>query len=220
MPPPSASHSGQSTPGARRGRPRKGDLTSQAILDATERLLADRSLAEVGVEELAAAAGISRPTFYFHFESREAVLYALAQRTTEDLYAAASVWLRHSDESPADAVRRAIEATLALWRAHGPVLRATVRARDTDPELRRFWQEVGGRFVGSVAEQIERERAAGVALPGPPTARALANVLVAMNEQACFNASVGRPNPAADRDLVDTLTAVWLRGVYGILPAS
>jgi AcrR family transcriptional regulator len=202
-------------PATRRRKPRKGDLTSQAILDTAERLLEQRPLDEIAVDELTTGAGISRSTFYFHFESREAVLYALAERITDDLYRSASVWLRRGGESPAVALRRAIEATLVLWRQHGPVLRAAVRARDTDPQLRRFWAEVGRRFIDSAAEQIEGERAAGLALPGPPPARSLALVLVSMNEQACFNQSLTKPSAAADRQLVDTLTTIWLRSVYG-----
>src|SRR5215207_7679869 len=137
-------------PATRRRKPRKGDLTSQAILDTAERLLEQRPLDEIAVDELTTGAGISRSTFYFHFESREAVLYALAERITDDLYRSASVWLRRGGESPAAA-----------------------RARDTDPQLRRFWAEVGRRFIDSAAEQIEGERAAGLALPGPPPARSL-----------------------------------------------
>jgi AcrR family transcriptional regulator len=202
-------------PSPRRGRPRKGDLTASAILDTAERLLATRPLAEIAVDELTSGAGVSRSTFYFHFESREAVLYALAERITEDLYRSAEVWLRRGGEEPATAVRRAIATTVSMWREHGPVLRAAVRARDTDPQLRRFWAEVGRRFIDSSAEQIESERAAGLALPGPPSARALASVLVTMNEQACFNHTLtGRP-PAADAELVDTLTAIWVRTLYG-----
>jgi AcrR family transcriptional regulator len=201
------------TPGARRRKPRKGDLTSQAILDTAERLLETRPLDEIPVDELTSGAGVSRSTFYFHFESREAVLYALAERITEDLYRAAAVWLRRGGETPAVAIRRAIEATLGLWRQHGPVLRAAVRARDSDPQLRRFWADVARRFIDSTAEQIESERAAGLALPPPPSARSLATILVSMNERACFNQSLTKP--AADHEFVDTLTVIWLRTIYG-----
>jgi AcrR family transcriptional regulator len=201
--------------GARRRKPRKGDLTAQAILDTAERLLESRPLDEIAVDELTTGAGISRSTFYFHFESREAVLYTLAERIAEDLYRSASVWLRRGGESPGTALRRAIEATLLLWREHGAVLRAAVRARDVDPHLRRFWADVGRRFIESAAEQIESERAAGVALPGPPSARALATVLVTMNEQACFNQTLTRRSPETDAELVDTMTTIWLRAVYG-----
>jgi len=223
-PPPSTSPTGHpveagepalSSTTARRRKPRKGDLTAQAILDTAERLLESRPLDEIAVDELTTGAGISRSTFYFHFESREAVLYTLAERIADDLYRSAVVWLRRGGETPATAIRRAIESTMLLWRQHGAVLRASIRGRDADPHLRRFWGEVGRRFIESTAEQIESERAAGLALPGPPSARALATVLVTMNEQACFNQTLTRKSTETDAELVDTMTTIWLRAVYG-----
>jgi len=201
--------------GSRRKRS-KGDLTSQAILDTAEQLLETKPLDEIAVDELTTGAGISRSTFYFHFESREAVLYALSERVAEGLYDSAALWLRRGSEPPADSIRRAISGTVALWRAHGPVLRAAVRARDTSELVRGFWTEVARRFIESTAQQIEIERAAGVAVPGPPTARALATVLVSMNESMCHNLSLTRKSAAKDREVVETLTAVWLRSVYGV----
>ncbi|MFE9751350.1 TetR/AcrR family transcriptional regulator [Saccharothrix saharensis] len=202
------------TVGSRR-RPSKGDLTSQAIRDTAERLLQTRALDDIAVDELASGAGISRSTFYFHFASREAVLHALAGGVVDELYESASSWLRRGSEPPEDSIRRALGASLALWRKHGPVLRAAVRARDTDPSMREFWTGVARRFVDATASQIELERAAGVAPPGP-AAKSLAAVLVAMNEQAFLGRSRSRRSAARDRELVDTLTCVWLRSVYGI----
>lgn len=203
-----------SRPAGRR-KLRKGDLTTQAILDTAEKLLASKPLDEIAVDELTTGAGVSRSTFYFHFESREAVLFALGERVAEDLERAAQVWFRRIDEQPPEAIRRAVQATLAVWRQHGPVLRAIVRAREVDPQLGEFWRQVGRRFIEATEEQIERERAAGVADPGPPPAKLLAAVLVGMNEQACYNHSLTRRRASADQDMVDTLTAVWLRTVYG-----
>jgi AcrR family transcriptional regulator len=199
---------------ARRRTPRKGDLTEQAILDTAERLLAERPLSEIAIDELARGAGISRPSFYFYFESREAILRTLSERISEELYRSSQVWLRRVDESPAEAMRRALEANVALWREHGPVLRATVQASERDAEVRRFWDDVGRRFVDATAEQIERERAAGLA-PPTPAARSLASVLITMNHQAFYQASLSRRPAKAYRELVDVLVTVWLRSVYG-----
>lgn len=201
--------------GSRRKRS-KGDLTSQAILDTAERLLETKPLDEIAVDELTSGAGISRSTFYFHFESREAVLHALSERIAEGLYDSAALWLRRGSEPPEDSIRRAVAGTVSLWRAHGPVLRAAVRARDTSELVRGFWAGVARKFIESTATQIEIERAAGVAVPGPPTPRALATVLVSMNETTCHNLSLSRKSAARDREVVDTLTAVWLRSVYGV----
>jgi TetR/AcrR family transcriptional regulator, ethionamide resistance regulator len=196
-------------------KPSKGDLTSQAILDTAERLLAKRSLREIGIDELTAGAGVSRSTFYFHFESRDAVLYALSERLSRELYSSAVVWFRRDDETPVVAVRRALEATVALWRAHGPVLRASVRGRESDPRLRDLWDEVARRFIRSTAVQIESERRAGLAMPGPPSARSLARVLVSMNETSCFQQSLAKKSAVWDADLVDTLATIWVRSIYG-----
>src|ERR1700722_3226888 len=109
QPPPAAS-------GARRPVRRKGDRTGQAILAATEALLADRHLSEITVDEIAKGAGISRSAFYFHYESREAVLYALTEGITEELYESGTAWFRRTDESPHAALQRSVTRTVALWR--------------------------------------------------------------------------------------------------------
>ncbi len=202
-------------PPSRRTKPSKGDRTSQAILDAAERLLSERDLSAITIDDLTSGAGISRSTFYFHFDSRDAVLLQLAEQLVEQLYASAGAWISRDGEPPATAVHRAVEQTVALWRSHGPVLRAAVMARETDPRMREFWDGVARRFIGSIAELIERERAAGLALPGPPSASRLAAVLVSMNEEVCFHQARARRSAIADREIVDALTTVWMRAVYG-----
>ncbi|HEY3006103.1 MAG TPA: TetR/AcrR family transcriptional regulator [Kribbellaceae bacterium] len=201
------------TPGVRRRGPRKGDRTSQAILDTAEKLLAERDLSSITIDDLASGAGISRSAFYFHFESREAVLYLLADRVLAELFASAEVWTSRRGAEPADAVRRAIAGNLAIWRKHGAVLRAAVQVRETDPVMEQFWADVARRFIGATAQQIEADRELGIALPGPPSAKQLAGALVAMNDETFYHQSKARKS--GDREVVETLTAVWLRAVYG-----
>ncbi|TCO48856.1 TetR/AcrR family transcriptional regulator [Actinocrispum wychmicini] len=196
-------------------KPSKGDLTAQAILDTAEHLLANRSLGEIGIDELAAGAGVSRSTFYFHFESRDDVLYTLSDRLIGEIYAEGLVWFRRGDEEPVAAVRRALTRMVELWRAHGPVLRASVRGRETDPRLAELWSEIARRFMRSTAVQIESERNAGLALPGPPSARGLARALVIMNEATCYQQTLMKKSAAWDEELVESLTAIWVRSIYG-----
>ena len=203
------------TSGARRPTKRKGDRTGEAIRDALEALLSDRQLFEITVDDITKDAGISRSAFYFHYESREAVLYALTEQLSEELYTSGTAWFRRTEESPTDALRRAISQTLLLWRQHGPVMRASIRARDTDQRIGEFWITVGRRFVDAVAEQIERERANGLAVAGPPSARRLASLLVVMNEQACLYHSLTPQTPESDEKFIDALCAVGIRSIYG-----
>jgi len=75
-------------PAAARGRraPRpSGDEREHAILATAERLLEQRPLSEISIDDLARGAGISRPTFYFYFASKDAVLLTLLDRVIAEV---------------------------------------------------------------------------------------------------------------------------------------
>jgi len=201
---------------SRRG-PRKGDLKEEAILATCERLLGEKPLGEIGVDELAAGAGISRPTFYFYFESKTAVLRALVERLADQMYAEAAGWLAREGDSPELTVSRSIEAAAEQWRDHGPVLRAAVEAWGSVPELQAFWEDIVRRFVDQSATRIGEERDAGSAPPGPEP-EALAKALIWMNERCFYTSSLGGDPALDDDELVPTLTAIWLRAIYAGLP--
>src|SRR5947209_211450 len=89
----------------RRARKVSGDEREQAILATAERLLCSRAFREVSTDDLAKGAGISRPTFYFYFASKDAVLLALLDRVIEQAQAAC-----------AEALRRVGEDRAGFWR--------------------------------------------------------------------------------------------------------
>jgi TetR/AcrR family transcriptional regulator, mexCD-oprJ operon repressor len=79
----------------------------EAILDATERLLASGS--DASTSAIAAAAGVSRVTLYAHFPTRPALLEAVAERVigrSAEAIAAANP----ASGDPAEALNRLIEA--------------------------------------------------------------------------------------------------------------
>jgi TetR/AcrR family transcriptional regulator, ethionamide resistance regulator len=192
----------------RRARPRKGDLKEEAILATCERLLGEKPLAEIGVDELAAGAGISRPSFYFYFESKNAVLGALVQRLADRLYAEAASWLARTDEDPEVTISRSIDAAADQWREHGPVLRAAVESWGTIPELQAFWEDIIQRFVDQSAARIAEERVS------EPEAERLAKALIWMNERCFYMSSLGAGPSLTDEELVPTLTAIWHRAIF------
>jgi TetR/AcrR family transcriptional regulator, ethionamide resistance regulator len=197
---------------SRRG-PSKGDLKERAILATCARLLGEKPLREIGVDELAAGAGISRPSFYFYFESKNAVLRALVEQLADEMYAEAESWLEREDDSPEVTLSRSIGAAAEQWREHGPVLRAAVQTWGSVPELRVFWEDIVRRFVEQSAARISDERAAGAAPPGPDP-EALAKALIWMNERCFYTSSLGTDPSLSEDELVPTLTAVWLRSIF------
>src|SRR5262249_59455131 len=70
-----------------------GQDLREAILAGTARLLADHSFTDLAVSDILNAAGISRGTFYFYFDSKQAVLGELVQRAVAHGHAAAAPWL-------------------------------------------------------------------------------------------------------------------------------
>ncbi len=197
----------------RRRGPTKGDLKEEAILETCERLLQKKPMNDIGVDELAAGAGISRSSFYFYFESKDAVLRTLVARIAEEMFAEAESWLDRTDEAPEVTTMRTIEATAAVWEAHGPVLRAAVQNWGTVPEMRAFGEGLVRRFVDRSAKSIEEAREAGDA-PGGPDPKALATALIWMNERCFYTSSLSADPALSRKELVPTLTAIWLRAIF------
>jgi AcrR family transcriptional regulator len=193
---------------------RKGDRKEQAILDTAWQLLGTKPMSSISIDELARGAGISRPTFYFYFDSREAVMRALGMRTLSHLRRTTAD-LFHSGDDPRRVIRDVVTGLLERWEQHGPVLRAISAASEHDDDLRSFYQSITDGLLDSAAAVIEQERAAGVALPGPPSSRDLAAALFAMQWRAGYEYSLDRPSRAGRARLISTLTEICVRAIYG-----
>ncbi|GAB3205224.1 TetR/AcrR family transcriptional regulator [Marinactinospora thermotolerans] len=197
--------------GRRRG-PTKGELRERAILEGAARLLKRRPPARVTVEEIAAEAGISPSTFYFYFESKQAVLAALVGAVTARLRSDLGGWLA-GDDAAGEALDAALATTACLWREQGALLRAAFFEPGTAPVLRAAMEEFTDWLVAGMSERIERDRRAGRALPGPP-ARALAAALV--RAIIANFALAGETEEDADgRATAATLRTVIVRAIYG-----
>jgi TetR/AcrR family transcriptional regulator, ethionamide resistance regulator len=199
--------------GRRSSRP-SGDEREQAILETAERLLADRTLAEVSIDDLAKGAGISRPTFYFYFPSKDAVLLTLLDRVVAEADAAAFELQRSGAGDAAGRWREVIEAFFVSFGSHRSVAVAAAQARHTNAEVRRLWAGVMENWVWRTEEAILAERARGAAPDGPP-ARRLAVALNLMNERVMSASFAGEQPALAGEDVVDTLLEVWLNSIYG-----
>jgi AcrR family transcriptional regulator len=193
-------------------------MKEAAILACAWDLLASKPVADITIEELASGAGISRPTFYFYFDSREAVIRALSEQVADGLIETTTAPLDVRDAEAHTVVRDMTAAYMDRWRREGPVLRAMVPLYESDPEHRAFWEEITGRIADAVAASIESERDAGRALPAPPEAIDLARAIIAMLWRSGYELSLTKPTKAGDARVVDSLTAAVMRIIYGSGP--
>ncbi len=210
----------KATPGAN-GRGRRatrvsGDDRERAILETAERLLEEKPLSEISVDDLAKGAGISRPSFYFYFPSKDAVVMTIVERLVgaatgnrEEVLAALA------ESGPRAGLRKALENLYAAFRSRPGMVRAGADLRATNhQEARDLWTQVMEGWVDDVTAMVEFERERGAAPEGQP-ARELAIALVQMNERVQYATLLDEsPSLAPDR-VLDVLIDIWLRAIYG-----
>ena len=208
------------SPASRGRRPVRpsGDDRELAILATAERLLAERPLTAISVDDLARGAGISRPTFYFYFASKDAVLLTLLDRVVAEADATTDTAFGPAG-GPREGWRRAITAYHDTFRAHRSLTLAWAEARSTNAEIRELWARVFEGWVHRCAEAIESERQRGAAPAGPP-ARDVAVALTSMNERVLYATFTGDGPAVAEAGVVDVLLEIWLRAIYGTAPTD
>jgi AcrR family transcriptional regulator len=200
--------------GRRATRP-SGDERESAILTTLARMLEQRPFAEISVGDLAKGAGLSRPTFYFYFASKDAVLVRLFARMTAEIDPA-----RHEGASaaladdPEAGWREGIFAFVDTLRPHRAVALAGLAAMANNVDLRQLWSAFMTAWVDYTAGLITAERARGAA-PDTIPARDLATALNLMNERVVF-ASQDTQNPTLPEDAaLEALAHVWVASIYG-----
>jgi AcrR family transcriptional regulator len=196
--------------GRRSARP-SGDDREQAILATAEQLLDERTFAEISVDDLAKGAGISRPTFYFYFGSKEAVLLTLWERVIREADTALEALAADTSEDR-DVWRPGIKVFFDTFGAHRGV---TVAASGSDnAEVRDLFAKFMQKWIDFTAVTIVAERRRGVA-PETLPAHDLATALNLMNERALLAAFASEtPGIPSDR-VLDSLVHVWTCTVYG-----
>src|SRR3954453_13064176 len=168
--------------GARSRRPPRpsGDDREGAILSTCEKLLAERPLSAISVDDLAKGAGISRPTFYFYFRSKDDVLLTLLHRVIAEADRGSGEALATRTGDRRQDWRNGIRAYVETFRTQRGAALAATEARVTNAEVLALWAGGVERWVRRCAELIGTEPERGVAPPGPP-ARNLAIALTSMN---------------------------------------
>jgi AcrR family transcriptional regulator len=199
--------------GRRSLRP-SGDDREQAILATAERLLEERSLADISVDDLAKGAGLSRPTFYFYFKSKEAVLLSLLEPVIARADSEFDGAVQRLPTDPRRVWRNGIKAFFVAFHSQPGLARAATEALATSSELRTMWSGFMQKWIDHTATLITAERERGAAPETIPAAD-LATSLNQMNERTMM-AALSAEKPAIDVDrVVDTLTYIWFSSIYG-----
>ena len=201
----------------RRGARPSGDDRELAILETAERLLEERPLSEISVDDLAKGAGISRPTFYFYFPSKDAVLLTLMDRIIAEAYAAREALMANPPTDRDEFWRAGIGVYYSTFHAHQALAGPWSVAKYTHPDARKLWSDFMQASFYQTTSIIETVRARGSA-PDTVPARELATSLNLLNEAVMTSSFAGHKPGLADERVLDNLVHIWLNAIYGTAP--
>jgi AcrR family transcriptional regulator len=202
----------------RDAKPRQGDRRERAILDATRELLGSTPFAELTIEQIAAAAGVSRSSVYFYFSDKVEILTVLYGEVFEEMSAELERWFADPDKHSEQWSRTTIAAAVTIARRDAGVVRSALDNRWTDADIDAVWARYFDHAVDLAAGLIEREREAGLASPVGPPAEPMARALMHMTMESLHELLRAGGSDREAAELIDTLTVLWARGV-GLEPA-
>jgi len=176
-------------------------------------LFATKGYEATSVREICEAAGITKPTLYHFYGSKEGVYRALVDGALADFRRE----IVHALQGPGNAVARLQRVARVYFesaRARRDLLRFIFGLIHNPPssapltDFPRFYDEV----VGLIAAEVEQGVARGELLPGRPDLRMLI-FMGALGEALCGFLIVGRPelSPELADALVEAIAAGWRR---------
>lgn len=197
-----------------RARRRPGSKTRDAILAATRELLGRRRVDDLQVNEIVKSAGISRQTFYLHFDTKYSVVAALIADMGEGIL---EVWdpLFASDGPISEQQLRELGVeTISRWRAEAPLFTATIEGWHSDDEIHDVWTSVLDRFAERFTPRVARHRGAEGLRPDDDM---LIAALISVFERSLFLAISVPQSPLgrSDEDLAGMLAKLWVNALNG-----
>lgn len=190
-----------------------GDDREQAILATAERLLQERPLADFSVDDLAKGAGISRPTFYFYFRSKNAVLLSLLDQMNGKAQVALGALDVVSSGDPEAIWRARIESFFEVSGSHRAVAVAGAAAKATNPEVRQLWSALMSKWISYTIIAIKAERRRGAAPDTIPAAE-LSVALNMLSERVMAATFTAEDQAIPEDRAIDTLLHIWLASIY------
>jgi AcrR family transcriptional regulator len=185
------------------------DARRALIVEAAGRLFGEHGYEAVRLEEVAAAAGVTKPILYRHFAGKQALYLALLERHRDDLGRLAGAV--PAEGSLEERLRAGLETWFTYVETHAYAWKMLFRDTGGGPEVQAFRLQVHARARAVLVEAI---RALG-AVPIPPHELEPLAELLSMGMASL--ALWWMDDPGASREaVVDAMTRVWV----GVLSPS
>ncbi|MEV4537321.1 helix-turn-helix domain-containing protein [Asanoa sp. NPDC049518] len=162
------------------------------VLAATERLLAGgATYTELGVQRIAAEAGVARSTFYLYFRDKTELLLRLAAQLGDVSFALVGDW---TPTGPAalDDLAASLLRVIRFYRDRRHVLAAVLEVAGYERTIGEFWEDQLRMFIDRAHELLVAEQAAGRA-PADLNAPTASRVMIWGGMRVIADHVVNRP---------------------------
>ncbi|MEV4757885.1 TetR/AcrR family transcriptional regulator [Micromonospora sp. NPDC049559] len=196
----------------RPARPDRRASVEAQVLATTGRLLREGTpFTELGVQRIAAEAGVARSTFYSHFRDKTDLLLRLAgtmQRTALD------IGVSWRPETGPEGLAEVFLQVVRVYREYEPVLTAINEVAAYDRTVREFWVRGLRPFTENSNSLLRREQEAG-RIPADLDIDHASRVIVVGGERAIADhVAASGGDESQDEAFARELALIWWHGAY------
>ncbi|GGO04833.1 TetR/AcrR family transcriptional regulator [Micromonospora parathelypteridis] len=205
-------------PSITRRRPSNPDgraAVEARVLAATERLLQEGvRFTDLGVQRIAAEAGVARSTFYTHFRDKSELLMRLAGTMRESSFDRTGGWDPGGPGDQLAVLTEVFSDVIRIYRTYAPVLAAISEVAAYDEVVREYWTAGLERFVARTVQVLRVEQQAG-RTPTSLDAETASRLIVYGGDRfLADHVSTTSADPETDAAAARELAATWWYGAY------
>ncbi|MGQ5264435.1 TetR/AcrR family transcriptional regulator [Micromonospora sp. ZYX-F-536] len=205
-------------PSITRRRPRNPDgraAVEARVLAATERLLKEGiRFTDLGVQRIAAEAGVARSTFYTHFRDKSELLMRLAGTMRETSFDRIRDWDPGAPGDQLEVLSEVFVDVIRIYRTYAPVLAAVTEVAAYDETVRDYWAAGLQQFVARTVEALRAEQEAGRTPASIDVETASRLIVIGGDRFLADHVSATSADPDTDAAAARELAATWWYGVY------
>lgn len=191
---------------------RKGDQSRRRIVDAAEKLFAEKGYAATSVQDILDVLGISKGGFYHYFDTKMELLTEVCARRAEEWYSHGVEAVRGMRAGCVEKLNAAIKLMNLLDR-EGPAMLGTLTEMGMAGEDALVMHKLRATTLRMVAPLIEEIIISGihekqfVVRRPAETARLIALLALDVNEEAARDISAGYMNPDCAYGVMELLNS-------------
>lgn len=196
-------------PPAKSLRDAQKDVTRQRLVAAATVVFARDGYVAGTIEDVAAAAGVSRATFYLHFKDKRDVLSPLLDRLADESMKIYEDLVALGEPTP-DQLQRWMSETVRYWERNLHEVDVVQQALATDPSYAESYLLALEKSVRIMSEHLVERRGMDQA-----EARLTGRLLILQLDRLCFFWIVRGMPVEMDRDaIIELMTNIWWKALY------